>query len=182
MEIQKYIDWFLDKNAGRQVIVIILLVTVYLGYNYWNTQSDLKKELISLREKVIEQDGLISSLEKEVQNRKFKEILMRASDDASPVPEFIVDIKDYKIIWVNKAYEKKYLLPKFTNREEFIGTDGSYVFGEDVVINFHRNNKLVFLNRRPMTFDEVGTTILKYPISVGDYTYAIRGIEYLIFK
>ena len=94
---------------------------------------------------------------------------------------WIADSKTNIILWVNRAYERKYLLPKNTNRNAFIGTDARYVFGDAVDI-FHNNNKMVYILQKPITFkNETSSTILKYPVSIGDFTYGIGGIEYLTF-
>lgn len=180
---KKNIDWFLDKTASKQVLVILILIIGYLGFSYYKTQKETLEKLEELSLKVKSQEAIISSLEKDLQETKFSNILSNANQDTSPVPMWLVDVKTNKMLWVNVAYEKKYLLPKLTTREEFIGTDGAYVFGELEVLKFHDNNRLVFNKQRPLTFkDEVNTTITKFPVKVGDYTYAIGGMEYIIFQ
>ena len=109
-------------------------------------------------------------------------IASKATEDKSPLPMWLVDSKSNVVLWVNRAYERKYLIPKGTTRSAFIGTDGRYVFG-DVVDTFYENNKIVYLLQRPITFkNETTSMLLKYPVSIGDYTYAIGGVEYLTFE
>lgn len=180
---RKIIDWFLNKSRTSQVIVLLLLIISYLGYNYYENQKLVAAEVVTLREDVRKQDSTISDLTHQLESARLNSILLKASEDTSPVPMFLVDVSTFKVLWVNVAYEKKYLIPNFTNREEFIGTDGSYVFGEDEVLKFHNNNRMVFQLQKPMTFtNEVNTTITKFPVTIGDYTYAIGGIEYIKFN
>lgn len=180
---KRAIDWFLEKGKSSQVIIILLLVLVYLGYNYYENQEILALDVVYLESKVRRQDSTILDLNKEIQNYKLNSILHKANEDTSPVPMFLVDVKTGNALWVNKAYESKYLLPNLTNREEFIGTDGAYVFGDNEVKKFQENNSMVYKLQKPITFNnEANTTITKFPVMVGDYIYAIGGIEYIKFN
>ena len=171
---KKTVDWFLNKNALKQLLVILILVIAYLGYNF---QQNLNRQIIDLEDLRLENKKLKSDVNK----LQLENIASKATEDKSPLPMWLVDSKSNIILWVNKAYERKYLLPKGTNRNEFIGSDGHYVFG-DLVYVFHENNKLVYMLQKPVTFkNETNSTLLKYPVSIGDYTYAIGGVEYLMF-
>lgn len=182
MNYKAIIDWFLNKGRSSQVIIIFLLIITYLGYNYYKNQEILAVNVTKLENKVEEQEILIDTLNKEIQTYKINSILYKANEDRNPTPMWLADVKTGTILWVNKAYEKKYLLPKFTNREEFMGTDGSYVFGEEEVNKFKANNRMIFMLQRPKTFrDEVNASITKFPVRIGSYTYAIGGIEYINF-
>lgn len=189
-DFKKRVDWFLSKGRYGQVIIILLLLIAYLGYNYHVSQEKIVFDVENLRNTVANQTITISKQQTKIQEltreldiSKMNNILSKANEDTSPIPMFLVEIKTGKILWVNKAYEKKYLTPNNTNRQELIGTDGTYVFGENEIKKFKNNNKLVHDLNRPLTFsNEVNATITKFPVKVGDYTYAIGGIEYVNFK
>ena len=171
---KKTVDWFLNKNALKQLLVILILVIGYLGYHF---QKNLNEQAIEFA--ILKTEN--AKLKSDVEKLKLENIASKAAEDKSPLPMWLVDSKTNAILWVNRAYERKYLIPKNTTRNAFIGTDGRYVFG-DVVDTFHENNKMVYILQRPLTFkNETQSTLLKYPVSIGDYTYAIGGIEYLMF-
>ena len=172
---KKTVDWFLDKPALRQLLVILILVIGYLGYHF---QKNLNEQAIEFA--ILKQENV--KLKADIEKLKLENIASKATEDKSPLPMWLVDSKTNIILWVNRAYERKYLIPKGTNRSVFIGTDGRYVFG-DLVDVFHENNKMVYILQRPITFkNETTSTLLKYPVNIGgDYTYAIAGIEYLTF-
>lgn len=171
---KKTVDWFLNKNALKQLLVILILVIGYLGYHFQKNLNEQSIEFAILKSENVK-------LKADIEKLKLENIASKATEDKSPLPMWLVDSKTNIILWVNRAYERKYLIPKGTNRNEFIGTTGRYVFG-DVVDTFYENNKMVYILQRPITFkNETNSTLLKYPVSIGDYTYAIGGIEYLMF-
>lgn len=177
------LDWFLNKNALKQLMILLLVIIAYLGYNFHNSIIEQNREFQELKVKVAKQDSIINVLERDLEKTKYDNILSKANEDTNPVPMWLVEVHTSKVLWVNSAYEKKYLIPQGTTRTAFIGTDGTYLYGATEVAKFKANNNMVFRLQRPITFrNEVNTTVTKFPVKISDYTYGIGGMEYIDFK
>lgn len=173
------LDWFLNKNALKQLMILLLVIIGYLSWNYHNNIQTLYADVEYLKVVKTEND----SLKIELERKKFENILTQANEDNSPLPQWLTDAKTGNILWLNRACEVKYLIPKGLERDDLIGNDGTFLFGQTMAELYKYNNNLVLIKDRPITFsNEQQNKITKYPVKIGSYTYAIAGIEYIKFE
>jgi hypothetical protein len=99
-----------------------------------------------------------------------------------PFPFFIKD-RDYRIVYINDAYEDQILRPLGIDKLEFIGTDGS-LFGDEIKAEYAKNDEIVFRTGRqlkaieciPTSDGDICGLSWKFPIYKNDYAYLIGGI------
>lgn len=168
-------DWFFKKTEKNQVTIILLIIIGGMGY-YLNEKVNL------LEDEIKEQSIVIEELRIENTSLKYQGLLLLDAYKDDPNPRWITDAKTHQVVSVNDAYEDKYLRPKGYNKMDLLYTDGSHIFGEEVVAKFIENNNLVIRLKRPITFNNELNETMKFPIGKNDYIYAIGGYEYLNFN
>ncbi|MGB1307538.1 MAG: hypothetical protein ACPG6B_01410 [Oceanihabitans sp.] len=169
-------DWWNKNPSSSKVNILLFAIIFFLGYNYFQTHQEtfkkletceiLKTELTALKERVIKYEAQL--------------LLVKSSSDYNPNAMWLTDRKGI-ILWINKAYETKYLLRLGYTAIDLIGTDGQHIFTKEVIEKFNENNRLVLFKNKPITFKELIPTT-KFPVKVGNYVYAIGGMEYEVFN
>lgn len=180
---KSYLDWFLKQDGRGMVIVLLLVIVGYLGYKFDNYQEEQALEMKELKTQIddcLSKDQMINDLQNEIKEMKLKFIILQSNANESPNAQWITDAATNNILWINAAYETKYLKPKGKIASDLIGTNGYDIFGEENVSRFITNNIWVISNKKPKTFREIEET-LKYPITIGEYIFAIGGMEYQHF-
>jgi PAS domain-containing protein len=196
---KKTVDWFLTKDkAGRKISIILALLAVlcygaiqaYIYVDDLRNQRDLSvKERITRLEQQVKDCEVIYTdkiqLELDIQDLKTSIILIKASNDNLPIPFWIKDLKG-KMLYVNKAFEKRYLFPRSLQAKDYIGTYDHDVFTVEEAKKFRIDDQRVIDANRPISFfekvDSREFQVIKFPIKLGDYVYAIAGVEYVNFK
>lgn len=124
------IDWFLMKKPINQLIIILLLLVAYLGWQYFDNQKDLTNKVVVLDRIVKTQDSIIKQQNIEILKLKFRWISTEDYDRDDPNPRWIVDANSHEILWINPAYEEKYLKPKGYTATDLLSTTGRHIFGD----------------------------------------------------
>lgn len=195
----KIVDWFLKKDQpGRKIAIIIGIlflfgfssIKIYVYISELRAAEKLSTiERIAKLEKQVEDCQEIYTqklqLEADIQDLKTSIILIKASNDNLPIPFWIKDLKG-KMLYINKAFEKRYLYPRGLTASDYIGTYDSDVFTAKEAEKFRRDDIKVIEANRPLSFNENvdgrQIEVIKFPVKLGDYVYAIAGLEYVHFK
>lgn len=177
------VDWLTKKQGSQLVMSVLLLIIIVMAVMLIKSERNDNKRYDNLKKQVdkctkIQQQNI--DLIVENSELKINLVLAKALKDYEPTPKWLTDKKG-KVLWVNKAYVKKYLTPRGLTEKDLIGTTGSQIFGKENTLKFVNNNAIVLRENRPITFEEFETTT-KYPVPVGEYIFAIGGTEYQYFK
>lgn len=173
----KFYNWFDKLRDNSKVILLALIIAGVFGYLYIENE---KKEDTRVAEQIKELKNEVEACaeaQKQLEEYKTNSLLLQASHDFSPNAQWLTAVGTNQVLWVNKAYEEKYLKPLGLSANDLIGTDGTEVFGEEVAKEFAENNDFVLRSGKPIVFKEVVKT-LKFEVKIGNFTYAIGGIEY----
>jgi len=178
----KNIDWFLEKKGSQIVIAFLLIIVIVLSIIVQRLESRESERVEELKSELALLENIQSNnikLQSEIVEARMNTIMVSATSDYNPIPMWLTD-KSGTIIWINRAYIKKYLDPKGIRVAEVLGTRGEYIFGEAVVSKFLKNNEIVLQKERPLTFKELEITT-RFPVKVGQFIFAIGGVEYETF-
>lgn len=182
------IKWFTGLTGEKALIALMAIIICGFGWYYIGTEKERE-----LRDQ--ERETVIAEMQAELKEcskvrtefltLKNDFILIRASQDQIPMPRWIKNV-DFKMIWVNKAYEAKYLLPRGLTATEYISNYDEYAFDQTTVNQFRANDRLVLSLNRPLTFTEMingeAVEVVKYPFRIGETTFGIGGIEIQSFN
>lgn len=177
---KSYLDWFVKQDGKSMVIILLMVIVGYLGYQYDKTQDQQALQILEMKHQIedcLSKDKLINDLQNEIKELKLKFIILQSNANDSPNAQWITDAATGNVLWINPAYETKYLKPKGKRASDLIGTNGTEIFGEIQASKFISNNVWVIQNKKPKTFREIEET-LKYPINIGAYIFAVGGMEY----
>ena len=177
------IDWLTRKQGSQLVMSLLLVIIIVMSVMLVKSEVSDNKRYQELEKKVNEcAETQEQNLRLIIENSRLKSntILIKALRNFSPNPEWLTDKKGI-VVWFNQPYIDKYLTPRGLVAEDLLGTDGTYVFGEKLAKEFKANNQLVLEANKPMTFDEIIKTT-KFPVTVGEYVFAIGGMEYVNYK
>lgn len=170
----KILQWFSTLTPTKMLIILLLSISGYFFYSFVLDYQSIKAEI-----------AICSKTRAEFESIKNDFILVRASQDQIPMPRWIKN-NDLKMIWVNKAYEEMYLIPKGITAAEYISNYDDYVFGHATGEQWRANDKYVLRTKRPITFTEevngMQITVVKYPFKVGEVFLGVGGIEIIDFK
>lgn len=177
------VDWITNKQGSKLVMSFLLIIILILAGIVVKSEYSDNKRYEDLRLRVAECTKIKddnTTLIIENSQLKINLVLAKALKDYEPTPKWLTD-REGKVLWVNKAYVKKYLTPKGFSEKDLINTNGSHIFGESDALMFVNNNNTVLRENRPITFKEFEQTT-KYPVPVGEYIFAVGGTEYQYFK
>lgn len=166
-------DWFDKKENHSKVIFLLIVIIAFLGYNYYHNEQERAVRLGQLEANV----KACAEIKQELEAAKMNAILLQASTDYAPNAQWLTAAGSNIVLWVNKAYERKYLTPKGYSIKDIVGTDASHIFGESMADKFKASNDLVLKLHRPVVVQELVKT-LKFEVKLGSYTYAVGGMEY----
>lgn len=179
------VQWFVGLRPISMVIIILLTAIIITGTlfsrYYVNVEND-KEIVIEAMQKELEE---CSRVRQEFADLKNDFILVRASQDQIPMPRWIKNL-DLKMIWVNKAYEYKYLIPRGLTASEYISNFDDYAFDSETAAQYQANDRLVIRLNRPKSFIETyenrQLNVIKYPFKIGNTVFGVGGIEIETFE
>ena len=168
-----------DKRDGLEIIID--------RYNEDNKR--LRQELESLKD----------DFNKESRNRMEREVklqqelaqlrstlnVMESAHLDLPVPQWLKDTKG-KMLALNIEYERKFLIPMGSKREDYINKDDIDIWDKTTSEQFARNDLEVMRNRRVLQTQELINfgahselwEVLKYPRYAGNILIGIGGIAF----
>lgn len=177
---QQKLDWFLKYSKENQVTILLLVIIAYLYYDSQKEIEILKEDMKScglMQEKNIQLEKKLNILSAEI-------IVFKASTDYFPFPYWVKN-KEGKMLYVNAAYEDKYLTPVGLNASDYINHYDFEVWGHKIANQFKINDSIVIAKDKPITFIERliegNVTTTKYPFKVGGQTFGVAGVEYETF-
>jgi hypothetical protein len=187
--VQKALDWFLALTIVHYFKLLLLLILMYLGFNYVSHEKErhasTQKQITMLEDKVIECNRVLqenTELREELTELKVNNIMLKASSDYLPFPFWIKD-RSGVMIYLNSAYEQTYLRPRNLSALDYVGKRDEDVWGKEIGDKFRQHDSLVLAKDRPITFIELdGQKFTKFTIRLGDYIIGVAGVEYIDYK
>lgn len=186
---KQFADWFIKKTDENRSTVILLAIIVFLSWRYYEADADRFAYIQKLEERISGCEDLQLKnieLERKLNSLSAEIIIFKASTDYFPFPYWVKN-SDGKMLYLNSAYEKKYLRPYGWNASDYINRYDWQIWGYEIANEFKKNDSLVISNGRAMTFIEKVHSghvikVTKYPFKVGGQTFGVAGVEYVDFK
>lgn len=184
--------WFIsNKDSNKVLIVLFIAISIvgFLTYNSHKTQNELIRELRTdvknLRKENKDLNIRNKNLELQVQSLISEMIVLKASTDFFPFPYWIKNLEG-KMIYVNKAYEKKFLIPKGLKAIDYIGKKDSVVWSKKISKSFNDFDMKVIKTGEPLTLYQTidnnkKILVTKYPYKINGFTFGVAGVVYQEF-
>jgi PAS domain S-box-containing protein len=110
-------------------------------------KADLEKRIEVLEKAKTAIEARCHALELENHRLLTQFIILSSSHDSSPLPQWVKD-EDGRILAVNRAYERIFLLPRGYKIQDYLHQKDSHVWPKAIAEEFKKNDDLVWRTRR----------------------------------
>lgn len=87
------------------------------------------------------------------------------------------------MIYLNNAYERKYLLPRGLTATDYLNKNDTELWSASVAKKFKTSDSIVMATGVPLTVQELDNQIFtKFTVKVGEYVVGVGGVEYVYYK
>lgn len=116
-------------------------------------RNDLEKRLAELELAKRELQKRCQLLENENQRLLTQFIILSSSHDSSPLPQWLKD-EDGRVLAVNRAYERLFLLPRGYKLQDYLHHTDTAVWPPEIAAEFMANDQEVWRRREVMDLME----------------------------
>lgn len=187
--IKSTVDWFVEKDPKIKLTIVFMAILSFFIYHYVvneqerNIEIDLKiKSLETLVQNCATIQEQNNHLKQNITELKISNIMLKASSDYLPFPFWIKDTRG-TMIYLNNAYERKYLLPRGLTATDYLNKNDTELWSASVAKKFKTSDSIVMATGVPLTVQELDNQIFtKFTVKVGEYVVGVGGVEYVYYK
>lgn len=174
----KFLDFLLkykntSRSDGRDDFKLISDTFQKLLDKSIHAEHKCEEELKELRAEVLELNSRIKQTETQI-------ILLESAQDTLPFPMWLKDMQ-FKMLYLNKEYEKKFLTPMGKNATDYIGKYDEDVWGEEQGDVYRKHDMMAVMNRKVWSGVEPGVDgeklrVVKWIRYAGEHPIGIAGL------